>query len=115
MGDSPAPADTEGWSVKEYVADLKKDMRGRFDSQDVLLHEINTKMDTKAEKADVAALTVKRDAQLACIGTTLNNHGTRIATLEHHHNTGRRTWAVIGAIAGTLLTVAAIIAAAVIH
>jgi len=101
----------ESWSVKEVVADLKKDLIDHLDKQDTTLGEISSKVDTKADKSDLVVL-----------GTKIESHGTRITTLEQHrldqivtkqfHN---KMWAVMGSIGGILAVLAGSLIAAFIH
>lgn len=119
---APEPILPESWSVKEVVADLKADLKAgqtalkadiveHLDKQDITLGEISTKVDSKADKADLLVLTSK-----------IEGHGTRITTLEQHrldqlaakqfHN---RMWAVVGTIGGILAVLAGSLIAAFVH
>ena len=98
---APMPILPETWTVKEVVADLKSDLIDHLDKQDNVLREIDRKVDSKADKADLVALGVKIDG-----------HGSRIASLEEHRTEQEsskkfrnRAWAV----AGTITSISAII------
>ena len=101
----------ESWSVKEVVADLKKDIITHLDKQDTTLGEISTKVDGKADKADVLLL-----------GTKMDSHGQRITVLEQHRldqlaakQFRNRLWAVVGTVGGILAVIAGSLIAAYVH
>lgn len=86
----------ESWSVKEVVADLKKDLVDHLDKQDTTLGEISRKVDSKADKADLVVLGIK-----------IEGHGERISQLEQHRTEQlaasqlhRRLWAAVGTVGG---------------
>lgn len=112
----------ESWSVKEVVADLKADLKADQAStktdivshlvkQDEMLTAISTKVDGKADKADLLAL-----------GTKIDGHGQRITTLEEHRTEElansrfrRRVWAAIASVAGILAVLLGSLIAAHAH
>jgi len=102
---------SDSWSVKEVVADLKADIVGHLDKQDLTLSEISTKVDSKADKADLIA-----------IGFKIDGHGERITTLEQHRleqvastQFRHRVWAVIGTVGGILAILAGSLIATFVH
>ncbi len=99
------------WTVKEVVADLKADLVDHLDRQDDTLAEISTKVDSKADKADLVVLGVKIDG-----------HGQRITVLEGHKldldasaRFRKRVWYVVGTVAGILAIVAGSLIAAFVR
>ncbi len=109
---APLPLVPDTWTVKEVVADLKADLIEHLNKQDGVLTEIDRKVDSKADKADLTAL-----------GAKFDNHGNRITSLEEHRANDlaskrfrTRVWAVVGSVAGTsAVIVAALISARVIR
>ena len=102
---------TESWSVKEVVADLKSDLISHLDKQDSILTEISAKVDSKADRADVVLLGTKIDGHAERI-TSLENHRTeQLASTQFRH----RVWAVIGTVGGILAILAGSLIAAFVH
>lgn len=101
----------ETWSVKEVVADLKADLIGHLDKQDVTLSDISHKVDGKADKADVATLGAKIDGHAARIGSLEDHRKEQIAATQFRH----RVWAVIGTVGGILAILAGSLIAAFVH
>ena len=96
----PDPILPETWTVKEVVADLKADLVGHLNKQDIILTGIDRKVDSKADKADLASLASE-------VRAGFDDHGHRITTLEDHklemeaqRKTHSRIWAAIGTVAG---------------
>lgn len=99
------------WTVKEVVADLKSDLVGHLTVQDGMLREIDRKVDSKADKADLLALGIKIDG-----------HGSRITALEEHRldtvaskRFRNRAWTVAGSIAGVLAILGGALIGAFVH
>jgi len=97
----------ETWSVKEVVADLKKDLVEHLDRQDVTLAQIDRKVDTKADKADLVTLTVRLDKRINDLDSntsaSLKIHDVAIRTVSEQivervavERARRRVWAAIG-------------------
>ena len=102
---------SDSWSAKEVFADMKADIVSHLDKQDLTLGEIITKVDSKADKADLIA-----------IGLKIDGHGERITTLEQHRleqvastQFRHRVWAVIGTVGGILAILAGSLIATFVH
>ena len=113
--EAPAPLLPDTWTVKEVVADLKQDLVTHLDKQDLALAEISVKVDNKADKADVQALSAKFD-------TKFDSHERRLVTLEDHKIDNeassrfrRRAWAVVGTVAGVLAILGGSLIAVFVH
>jgi hypothetical protein len=97
--------------LSAVVADLKADLVKHLDKQDVVLVSIDRRLDSKADKLDLAAL-----------GNKLDGHATRLTTLEQHRaddlsarRTRNRIWAAVGSVAGILAIIAGSLIAAFVH
>ena len=108
---APEPILPDSWTTKEVIADLKQDLVGHLNKQDVTLGEISSKVDSKADKADLVAIALKIDG-----------HGERITSLENHRLESiasrqfrNKVWAVVGTVCGILAILAGSLIAAFVH
>jgi prophage DNA circulation protein len=95
---APMPILPETWTVKEVIADFKTVMGDRMDKQDGMLMEIDRKVDSKADKADVQAV-VASVVDLTRRTIVLEQHKTETESARRFRN---RAWAIAGSIASVL-------------
>ena len=112
---APEPLLPDTWTVKEVVADLKADLVSHLDRQDSTLAEISTKVDSKADRADVQALSIKFENKF-------DGHERRLITLEDHKIDNeasskfrRRAWTVVGTVVGVFAILGGSLIAAFVH
>lgn len=101
----------ESWSVKEVVADLKKDLLAHLDRQDVALSEISLKVDSKADKADLVLLGVKIDGHSQRISSLEDARGEETANRQFR----RRVWAAVATVSGIVAILVSSLIAAHVH
>lgn len=107
--------DDDTWTTKEVFTDLKSDIMGRFDKQDVALVDIRHELSNTATKDDLRQVHRRIDG-------IERDHGGRITALEVHHGDEtavrshkRRVWAVAGTVAGIAAIIGGSLLGALVH
>ena len=100
--DAPHAILPDTWTVKEVVADLKQDILQHLNKQDDMLAEIDRKVDSKADKSDLQALSGELKSHIA-------SDDRRLTILEEHKVANessarfrKRAWYVVASVASIL-------------
>ena len=111
----PPSAFPETWTVKEVVADLKTDIVGHLNKQDLVLNDIRTAVDSKADKSDLVELAAEVRLHAQADAKGFEDHGQRIQTLEESRAFRTKAWIVVGSAAGTVAIIVGAVLAILFH
>jgi hypothetical protein len=103
------------WTVKEVIADLKSDLVSHLDKQDVSLVEIVSRLDGKADKADVVNLGAELHAHVQTDERRLSILEDHKINVEASARFRKHTWTIVGSIITILAILGGSLIAVLVH